>query len=151
DQTLSSQIFDNYLKNLDNQRVYFLESDIQEFEKYRNRLDVALKSGQLDGAFAIYNRFQTRVVERLQFLLDKLDKDLEKLDLNSYEDYLTDREGQPWDKPQTSMDQLWTKRHNSAVLNLKLYANNLEAARDTLSKRYQSQLNRTLRTNSEDV
>src|SRR5690606_41641445 len=25
DQTLSSQIFDNYLKNLDNQRVYFLE------------------------------------------------------------------------------------------------------------------------------
>ena len=151
DQTLSSQIFDNYLKNLDNQRVYFLESDIQEFEKYRNRLDVALKSGQLDGAFAIYNRFQTRVVERLQFLLDKLDKDLEKLDLNSDEYILTDREGQPWVKTQTSMDELWTKRLKSAVLNLKLSGSTLEEARDTLTKRYQSQLNRTLKTKSEDV
>lgn len=151
DQNLSSQIFDNYLKNLDNQRVYFLESDIQEFEKYRNRLDIALKSGQLDGAFAIYNRFQTRVVERLQFLLDTLDKDLEKLDLNSDEYILADREDQPWVKTQTGMDELWIKRLKSAVLNLKLSGSTLEEARETLTKRYQSQLNRTLKTKSEDV
>lgn len=151
DQNLSSQIFDNYLKNLDNQRVYFLESDIQEFEKYRHRLDVALKSGKLDAPFAIYNRFQTRVVERLQFLLDNLNNNIEQLDLNSDDYILADREGQPWIKTQASMDELWTKRLKSAVLNLKLSGNTLEEARETLTKRYQSQLNRTLKTKSEDV
>src|SRR5690606_31951234 len=96
DENLSSKIFDNYLKNLDNQRLYFLASDIEEFEKYRNRLDVALKSGQLDAAFTIYNRFQTRAVERLQYLLGRLDKGLDTLSLTEKQYILVDREDQPW-------------------------------------------------------
>ena len=151
DENLSSKIFDNYLKNLDNQRLYFLASDIEEFEKYRNRLDVALKSGQLDAAFTIYNRFQTRAVERLQYLLSRLDKGLDKLSLTEKEYILVDREDQPWATSPQALDELWEKRLKSAVLGIKLSGKSLDEARDTLKKRYQSQLNKTLQTKSEDV
>ncbi len=151
DETLSSKIFDSYLKNLDSQRLYFLASDIEEFEKYRNRLDVALKSGQLDAAFTIYNRFQTRMVERLQFLTSRLDKGLDNLDLSGQEYILIDREEQPWATSSKALDELWEKRLKSAVLGIKLSGKSLDEARDTLKKRYQSQLNKTLKTKSEDV
>src|SRR5690606_16187181 len=110
DEKLSSKIFDNYLKNLDSQRIYLLESDVKDFEKYRYRLDVALKSGQLDAAFAIYNRFQSRVVERLQYLLTQLDGDIEKMDFTKAEAILADREEQPWIQDQSDMNDLWDKR-----------------------------------------
>jgi len=151
DENLSSKIFDNYLKNLDNQRLYFLASDIEEFEKYRNRLDVALKSGQLDAAFTIYNRFQTRAVERLQYLLGRLDKGLDTLSLTEKQYILVDREDQPWATSPQALDELWEKRLKSAVLGIKLSGKSLDEARDTLKKRYQSQLNKTLQTKSEDV
>src|SRR5690606_29986411 len=126
DESLSSKIFDNYLKNLDNQRVYLLASDVEAFEKYRNRLDVALKSGQLDAPFAIYNLFQTRVVERLNYLIARLDKGLEGMDLNQKEQILADRAEEPWVKSAEEMDALWEKRLKSAVLNLKLSGKTLE-------------------------
>src|SRR5690606_34172873 len=45
--SLSSVILDNYLTALDNNKVYFLASDIQNFEQYRNTLDDDLKRGNL--------------------------------------------------------------------------------------------------------
>lgn len=151
DKDLSSKIFDNYLKNLDNQRIYLLASDVQEFEQYRYRLDVALKSGQLDAAFSIYNRFQMRLVERLQYLLGRIDAGLDKIDLNQREYMLIDRSEEPWIKTRDEMDRLWDKRLKSAILTLKLSGKKLDEIEDTLKKRYQSQLNKALQTKSEDV
>ena len=36
---LSEQVYENYLDSLDRSRLYFISSDIQEFEVYRFRLD----------------------------------------------------------------------------------------------------------------
>ena len=68
DDGISSDVFDKYLDNLDGGRAYFLASDVEEFEDYRYTLDDALKRGNLDPAYVIFNRYQTRAVERLQFL-----------------------------------------------------------------------------------
>src|SRR3546814_20229266 len=53
---LSSLTFDIFMKNLDNNRSFFLESDIQEFEKYRNTLDDAMKSGELAAPYSSVER-----------------------------------------------------------------------------------------------
>src|SRR6187402_3226288 len=37
--SLSSKILDSYVNDLDNNRSYFLASDIRSFEKYRNVID----------------------------------------------------------------------------------------------------------------
>src|SRR3546814_3509993 len=60
---LSSLTFDIFMKNLDNNRSFFLESDIQEFEKYRNTLDDAMKSGELAAPYDIFNTYTERFNE----------------------------------------------------------------------------------------
>jgi len=49
------------------------------------------------------------------------------------------------------MDELWTKRTQSALLNLKLAGKTLEEAAEILLKRYKNQLHLAEQTNSEDV
>ena len=56
DDELSNQIFDNYLKSLDQNHSFFIQSDIDEFEKYRERLDNALQRPDLSPAFEIFKR-----------------------------------------------------------------------------------------------
>mgnify|MGYP000542507899 CR=1 FL=1 len=51
---LSEKIFDHYLSALDPSRLYFIQSDIDEFEVYRFKLDSAIKTGQLSPAFKIF-------------------------------------------------------------------------------------------------
>src|SRR5690242_3857971 len=45
DDEKSSRFLDRYLDALDNVHIYFLQSDLQEFEKYRNSLDDLTKEG----------------------------------------------------------------------------------------------------------
>ncbi|MBK8536307.1 MAG: hypothetical protein IPL59_14955 [Candidatus Competibacteraceae bacterium] len=64
DDRLSGLVLTTYLDDLDFSRAYFLSSDIASFEKYRNTLDDALKSGDLQPAYAIFNVYLRRLAER---------------------------------------------------------------------------------------
>jgi carboxyl-terminal processing protease len=88
--SLSSRIFDKYLDSLDGSRSYFFADDIRDFESYRTKLDDALKRGNLDPAFRMFNRYQNRAIERLEFLLRRLEQPL------TTADFLTEkRPGRP--------------------------------------------------------
>ena len=63
DRALSERIFENYLNTLDSQRIYFFASDVEGFEPYRFRLDGALKTGQLEPGFNIYNSYEKPLME----------------------------------------------------------------------------------------
>lgn len=63
---ISQRAFDSLLKSLDPLKVYFLKSDIDEFEKNRNRIDDIAKSGKMDLAIQLYKVFLKRVDERIQ-------------------------------------------------------------------------------------
>ena len=65
DDRLSSLILTTYLDDLDFSRSYFLAGDIAGFEKYRNTLDDALKSANLQPAYDIYNTYLRRLAERM--------------------------------------------------------------------------------------
>ncbi len=151
DGALSERIFDKYIDSLDGQRLYFIASDIESFNPYRNRLDSALKTGQLDPGFNIYNRYQQRVIERLQYLLSTIDNGLDKLDFKKNESLLTDREDESWLTTKEDLDDLWRKRLKSAVLALKLSDKTDEQIVKSLKTRYESQLNRVLQARGEDA
>lgn len=57
----SAKIYDGYLKMLDPARMYFTAGDIAEFDRWRNRFDDFLKSGDLDPGFVIYKRHLDRL------------------------------------------------------------------------------------------
>lgn len=148
---LSATVFDRYLQELDKDRSYFLASDIAEFEKYRLLLDDALKTGNLQPAFHIFNRYHQRLIERLNFLVYTLDKGISKLDFTKDETLLIDRKDQPWLQSMDEMNQLWNKRLKNDVLSLKLSGKKTEKIQEVLSKRYNNQLTRLKQTESEDA
>ena len=150
DDTLSSQIFDQYLKDLDPSRSYFYQSDITEFEKFRLTLDDNIKKGDLKDAYLIFNRFQQRIEDRLKFTIRELEEG-KKFDFSIDESLDTDREKADWISNETDMNALWDRRLKSALLNLKLADKTKEEARAVLIKRYNNQLKRSLQVNSEDV
>ncbi|MCP5160394.1 MAG: carboxy terminal-processing peptidase [Hahellaceae bacterium] len=151
DSQLSERVFNSYLKALDPQKLYFLAADIQSFEPYRFRLDGALKTGQLDPAFTIYNRFQERLIERLKYQIELVNAGLDKLDFNKQETIENDREQSPWLTTLDAQNDLWRKRVKNAALALELSGKALPEAQESLKKRYESQLNRVYQTRSEDA
>lgn len=151
DKALSTKVLDNYLESLDSQRLYFLQSDIDEFEPYRFRLHGALKTGQLEPGFRIYNRYQERFIERLTYKLDFIKNGLGKLDFDKDEFILTDRSEAPWASNKAELKDLWRKRIKSAALSLKLSGKELDEIKDSLYKRYKNQLQRSLQARNEDA
>ena len=86
DDAASSELFDKYIDLLDSGHAYFLASDIQALEKYRYTLDDALKRGDLDPAFDIFNRYQARLEERLEFLITELNQGLQTMNVRHQRD-----------------------------------------------------------------
>src|SRR5215831_4549119 len=76
DDAALSELFDKYIDLLDSGHAYLLASDVQALEKYRYALDDALKRGDLDPAFDIFNHYRARLEERLEFLITELGKGL---------------------------------------------------------------------------
>lgn len=147
---LSDLILEQYLKDLDPARSYFLSSDISEFNQYRFSLDDQIKEGDLETAYLIFNRFHERLEERINYSINLLESD-KQFDFTLDESLDTDREEAAWISTEAEMDDLWRKRIKSALLNLKLADKDDQEARKLLIKRYQNQLNRATQVNSEDV
>ena len=151
DNDLSSTVYDRYLKELDGNRSYFIQADIDEFEQYRYRLDDAFRARKADPAFVIFNRYQKRVVERLEYLLSTIKKGIDKLDFNTNETIHIDRENHAWPQSVADLDKLWHKRLVNSALNLKLSGKENDKITELLTKRYTSQLKRIQQNNSEDA
>ncbi|HEX6590433.1 MAG TPA: hypothetical protein VF050_00370, partial [Moraxellaceae bacterium] len=149
--TLSSQVFDRYLKDLDGQHIYFLATDVQGFEPYRKTFENALKKGDLKTPFLIYNRYQQRVAERLNFVLAELERGVDKMDFGKDETLEVDREKAPWLGTRAELDELWRKRLKAAALSLRLAGKTDADIQKTLTKRYKSQLNNLYRTKGDDA
>jgi carboxyl-terminal processing protease len=151
DDELSEHVFDKYLAVLDPGHYYFIAGDIREFEKYRFRLDDALKSGDLDPAFLIFNRYQQRIVERLNYLIGLIDSGLENLDFSKEESILVSREEASWSFDEEAQDDLWRRRLKAQVLSMKLSDKPVDEISEQLRKRYRNQLKITVRNKSEDA
>ena len=73
DDELSSKVYDLFVESLDRNRMYLLEADIQYFESLRYELDDIVKSKPMDPVFEVFQIYQTRVRERLNFALTQLE------------------------------------------------------------------------------
>jgi carboxyl-terminal processing protease len=141
--SLSSVILDQYIETLDNNRTYFLASDIASFEKYRYRIDDLTKSENVDPAYEIYAVFRKRFDERMNYVLTKLVN--ENFDYTKDEYYETDRSKEPWPKNAQELNEVWRKVIKHQALSLKLAGKKPEDIQKTLKERY------TKDVNSEDI
>ncbi|MGV8835128.1 carboxy terminal-processing peptidase, partial [Cellvibrio sp.] len=148
---LSSRYFDEYLKSLDSAKNFFIQSDIAEFEKYRKTFDDDYKKGELDNSFAIFNRFNERMIDRLEKVVKTLDDPKTKFDFDVEESIVLDREKARWPANQAEADKLWQQYLKSNLLNSMLSGKKLEESKTTLRKRYANQLRRLKQQTNEEA
>ncbi|MBW4936152.1 carboxy terminal-processing peptidase [Marinobacter sp. F4206] len=148
---LSGDVFDSYLEYLDGQRIYLTQEDLNKFNRVKNQLGAALKTGQLQPGFDIYNLVQQRIIERLQFALGLINNGIGELDFGTDESILLDRSETSWEADKQALDDLWVKRIKNAVLAQRLNGTDDETIEDNLRRRYEGQLKRAYQARSEDA
>ena len=151
DNTLSEEVFDRYLKDLDGSKSYFLKSDIQDFQRYRDQLDDSLLKGNLQPGFDIFNRYQQRIVERLEYALSLVKAGMKSFDFTKNETLETDPDKMDWPANEAAMNDLWRKKVKNTIINMRLNGKEDAAILKTLTRRYETNLNRVRQTNAEDA
>ncbi|MGB4775113.1 MAG: S41 family peptidase, partial [Daejeonella sp.] len=146
--SFSSAVFDRYLKTLDPNRNYFLQSDVNEFEKFRNTMDDDTRSGDLSAPFYMFNVYQKRYNERVKFALSQINN---KFDFSKQEVYTYNREKMPWFSSEKDAIDLWTKRIKYELLNLKITGTDTAKITETLKKRYENLVSQSSKFNNQDV
>ena len=104
DDAFSKKVFDSYLKNLDAQKRYFLQSDLTEFKKYETQLDDDLKNGDITFFNLTYERIKQRMKEAEDITKAIFAK---PIDFNSNESINTDYEKLLFVKNKTELQKRW--------------------------------------------
>jgi carboxyl-terminal processing protease len=148
DDALSSKIFDNYLKELDGEKIFFMQADIDRFADARTKLDDAIIKQDLSIPFAMFNLYQQRITERVSYARSLLKKGF---DFGKKESYQYTRKNAPWAKSEAEMNDLWRRRVKNDWLRLKLAGMDDKSIGETLGKRYDNSLNSISKVKSDDV
>ncbi len=148
DDELSSRVMDGYIESLDRNRMYLLAGDIEYFDTFRYELDDMVKSKPLDPVYEMFEIYQTRVRERLNFALTQLENEPDYFTEASYQ---FDRSESPWAESVEELDDIWRHRVVNDALNLALEEEPWEKIQDVLTKRYEGFLKRLDQVNNDDV
>jgi len=148
DDSLSSMLFTKYLENLDNNRVYFYASDIAQLEKERYSFDDYLLAGNIQPFFDIYNLYEERMMERMDYVDTIL---VNGFDFTKNDSLEINRDNSNWANSTQAMDRLWTERIKNDALNLSLSGKTEDEIVSNLKKRYDNYIHALSQYNSEDV
>ena len=148
DDNLSSKMFDQYLKALDPEKLYFLQADVDRLGADRTRLDDAILNEDLRAPFEVFNVYERRVAQRLTYARTLLQKGF---DFRSDENLLIDRKSQARPTSEAQLQDLWRKHVKNDWLRLKLAGKDDKAVVAILDKRYESAFKRLGKTTSADA
>src|SRR5450759_146573 len=148
DNALSEKIFDQYLKSLDSEKLFFVQADIDQLSGDRTKLGDAILKEDLTVPFAIFNLYEYRAAERFAYARTLLKKGF---DFQQNESYQYAREKGAWPKTESEMHELWRKRVKNDWLRLKLAGKSDKSIVEILDKRYDNFLKRIGRVKSADA
>ena len=113
DDQISQRAFDLFVKSLDPMKVYFAQSDIDEFAVWRTDLDDEMKRGDFTAAFAIFRRFLQRVDQRTETAVRMVDSEH---DFTVKEEMVTDSDMLTFATTEEEAVEKWRKRIKYSLL-----------------------------------
>lgn len=146
--SLSALVLDNYLKVLDYNKMYFLKSDVDSFQKYRNNFDEYLIRGDLNPAFEIFNTFKQRLNTRIDYIVNRLKSEF---DFTIDEYYEPDRTEMEYASSEEELNDLWRKRLKNESIGRIINGDDWKDISESLTKRYQRYHKTVLQYDEEDV
>ncbi len=148
DDALSAKVMNRFIEALDPDRMLFLQTDIDRFMSDSTKIDDAIQGEDLQIPFSVFNVYEKRVVERMDYARNLLKQNF---DFGVQENFSVLRDKEPWPQSEAESNELWRKRVKADWLRLKLGGKNNAAIRDTLDRRYQNTLRRAYKYKSDDV
>ncbi|MCC7518070.1 MAG: carboxy terminal-processing peptidase [Verrucomicrobiae bacterium] len=148
DDEISRSFLSLYLNTLDYSHLMFLESDLQEFQKYATTLDDETLRGNVRPGFEIFARYLQRVEQRVALVKEILK---EKLAFGTNERFLKDRTEAPWPKDEEEARKLWRQRVKLEVLQELLAKRKPAEAVQIVGKRYDRLLRAVREEDAESV
>ncbi len=144
------ELIREFMGRLDYNRLYFLESDEKGFiDNFGSRLSMQMRhKGNLDAAFAIYERYRVIAIERIQWILEKLE---DEWAFDGDEEFMYDRSESPWPANIEEANELWVKRLKQEMLQELLNEKTIDEAKERITKRYERQLRSIKEFGSSDV
>ncbi|MEY4691010.1 MAG: hypothetical protein RIT19_1335 [Verrucomicrobiota bacterium] len=119
DDRVSERFFERYLESLDPQRMYFTQSDYEEFAAYRHLLDdLTLRRGDTRPAYEIFNRYLQRIDQ--QYALVQGILKTEKFGFDADDRMLLNRKDSPRPKDLSELQAIWKDRLRFEYLSEKL-------------------------------
>ncbi len=106
DQEIAGRFLDRYLDSLDYSHMYFLKSDMAEFDAYRTNLqDLTVKDHDTSPCWKIFGRFIERATERVNYVTNLLAT--EKFDFSDNDRFVANRHTLPSPQDMTEAKQFW--------------------------------------------
>ncbi|NLX55328.1 MAG: carboxy terminal-processing peptidase [Planctomycetaceae bacterium] len=143
---ISQRGFKLFLEGLDPLKVYFYQSDIDEFKQFEKQLDDLLLENNTSFANLVFQRFLQRVDERVAVIDELLQQEF---DLTRDEEMITDPDLLQYPRTEAEARERWRQRIEYDLLVLKTSKSDKDktkepqspaeaeqAAREKLSKRY---------------
>lgn len=141
DNALSERIYTLYLKALDPQKTFFVQSDIDHFETYRFKFDDFVKRSKLEVPYEMYALLLERMDEQYALVSELLAEDY---DFNVDRSIVVQRKNEAYPKDKAELRALWKDRLQNELINLMVTDEklSLEEAKEKLQKRYNTRSKR---------
>ena len=148
DNEISRRGLKAFLETLDRIKIYFYQSDVDEFLQRRDELDDMANSGDIQIAYEIFDRYLQRVDERIKLVDDLLAKDF---DFTVQEEFVRDPDLLRYPRDEQELRDRWRLRLKWDLLMLKADKKEGEEARKKLSRRYHSFAKRMHQTDGDEL
>ncbi len=135
DDEISERTLDMFLKTLDPMKRCFLQSDIDHFKKWEDKLDDLVKAGNVQFAHDVYKVYLERLDERMKYVEQLLAM---KHDFTVDEVMDTDFDHRAWPRDTAEAHERWRKRIKYDLLIQKAAKVDDAEAREKLGKRYRT-------------
>ncbi|QDU55624.1 carboxy terminal-processing peptidase [Aeoliella mucimassa] len=148
DDQASERCLQSMLKTLDPLKLYFYQSDVDEFAGSEHELDDMVRRGDIKMAYRIFDRFLQRVDERITMALKEVDVDH---DFTLDEEMVRDADAATYAKTPEEAQDKWRRRVKYEVLNLIADDMDIDAIREKLRRRYTSIGKRWEQTSNDEL
>lgn len=115
DDNLSKNLYYAFIKQLDNQKRFFLKSDIREFERYKYLLDDQIKEYDLTFFNLVYQRSKIRIEEAKSYYNEIVNN---KFNFNLNENIDIDFEKKEYAKSKSEIKNRWRKQLKFSTLDI---------------------------------
>ncbi|MEM9354292.1 MAG: carboxy terminal-processing peptidase [Planctomycetota bacterium] len=148
DDEVSRRTLEMYLKSLDPRKLYFYQSDVEQFQEREKEIDDYVRSGKLGFAKRLFDLYLQRLDERVDYALTQIEV---PHDFAVDETIVADPEKTTYAATEAEMNEKWRKRVKYELLVFDADGVESDEAKEKLTKRYTSLRRRLNQTDNDEL